>query len=258
MRALLMTLLVALWWSFGGGPAAAAIPQELGTDQAAIAAYRAGDLETARSLWLETLSNEADLVASERARIAYNLGNSYLRENKALAAVGWFTASLRLRPRDADTWANLELARLAAGLEAADRGDLGATVNRLLSSLTNSESSWLALLALLPLAGALALEALRGTRASRWLSIVALLFAALALLPWCHHRLEAGRDPILIVSEEPISIRAEPRSDADRVAELKAGEIVQRVDELSGWTEVELSGRRRGWLRSEATFQLNR
>jgi tetratricopeptide (TPR) repeat protein len=135
-------------------------------DALATDAYRNGDfknLSTARVLWSDELADPslAD-EAGKRARLCYNLGTLCLREGKNMEAVAWFSAALRLRPRDADTWANLEVARLNAGLDVADRGDLKASVEQLLNSLTKQESSLLALFGLLPLALALAYEALRG------------------------------------------------------------------------------------------------
>jgi tetratricopeptide (TPR) repeat protein len=234
-------------------------PAALDSEQAAVAAYRADDLETARTLWLEALDSGADtLAAAERGRLCYNLGKVASRRGDSLEAVGWYTAALRLRPRDEDSWANLELERLNAGLGAADRGDLAATVERLLSSLTEPESSWLALFGLLPLALCLGFEALRGGRRWRWLSLFALGLALLCGLPWARHRLAAGSDPVLVLAEDRVPLRSEPRKDAERIGELAAGAIVDRRDALPEWTEVEFEGHRRGWLRGSAVFALRR
>src|SRR6185436_3640855 len=93
-----------------------------GVDQAAIDAYRRGNYDSAKSLWISALES-APLPSAERARILYDLGNAAFRSDAPLEAVGWYTASLRLRPRDADTWTNLEHARRTAKLDPADRGD---------------------------------------------------------------------------------------------------------------------------------------
>lgn len=229
------------------------------SDQAAVAAYRADDLESARTLWLDALQAGADeLPDAERARLCYNLGNVAGRREQQLEAVAWYTAALRLRPRDDDTWANLELARLEAGLEAADRGDLAATVERLLASLTDSESAWLALFGLVPLALALGYEALRGGRLGRWLALGALVLALSCALPWLRHRIESQREPVMVLAPDRVQVRSEPRSDAQRIEELSAGQVVARLDQLPGWVEVELDGRRRGWLRDSAVFDLGR
>ncbi len=123
---------LVLWLGFSVSASAFQVAAPLGIDAEAVAAYRAGDLDTARSLWLELLEAEPRVVrGAERGRVLFNLGNLALRAQADLEAVGWYTASLRLRPRDADTWANLEFARLGTGLEPADRGDLKDTLARL-------------------------------------------------------------------------------------------------------------------------------
>jgi tetratricopeptide (TPR) repeat protein len=228
-------------------------------DALATAAYRSDDLSTARILWEEELQAVRDSAdENQRARLCYNLGNLALRENHPLDAVAWFSASLRLRPRDSDTWSNLELARLNAGLDAADRGDLAATMDRLLTSWSKAESSWLALFGVLPLALALAFEALRGGRAARWLVALGLLVGALCGTPWLWNWLQAGNDPVMIVASENARALSEPRSDAPRVLELEAGEVLMRSDQTPGWVEVEAADGQRGWLRAEQAFALNR
>ncbi len=229
------------------------------SDALATEAYRSGDLSTARVLWEEELEQRGTSADdNQRARLCYNLGTLALRENRPMDAVAWYTSSLRLRPRDEDTWSNLELARLNAGLEAADRGDLKATVDRLLTSWTVAESSWLALMGWLPLALAMAFEALRGGRAGRWLMAGGLLVGLLTAAPWLWHRCEANSDPVMVVASESARARSEPRSDAPKVLELNAGEVLTRSDQTPGWVEVEAEDGTRGWLREEDAFALNR
>ena len=230
-----------------------------GSDAAAIDAYRAGDLASARTLWLELLEAEPPAVeGAERARVLYNLGNLAVREQRDLEAVGWYTAALRLRPRDADTWANLEFARLSGGLEPADRGDLAATVSRLLGSLRRDEAVTLAWLALLPLALCLALEALRGGKAVRIASALALCLALMGLAPLAHSLATTVSAPQLIIKAKGAAARSEPRSDAERIETLPSGESYGRVGEYPGWVQLRLAGGRRGWVREESVFALDR
>jgi tetratricopeptide (TPR) repeat protein len=250
-RAVLFVLLATL----GCGASAAA----QASDAAAVEAYRAGDLASARTLWLELLEVQPPVVeGAERARVLYNLGNLAVREQRDLEAVGWYTAALRLRPRDADTWANLEFARLTGGLEPADRGDLAATVSRLLGALAREEAVLLALLALVPLALCLALEALRGGRAVRIASALALCLALLGLAPLAHSWTTKLADPQLIVEAKGAAARSEPRTDAERIETLSSGESFERVGEYPGWVQLRLAGGRRGWVRAESVFALDR
>jgi tetratricopeptide (TPR) repeat protein len=260
MSSLLRLLLVALASLLPLAPAVAQgelLPDS--RDAAALEAYRGGDLETARVLWLEVLEEGRETQpANQRARLCYNLGNLAGRRGDWLRAAGWYSASLRLRPRDADAWANLELARLEAGLGPADRGDLEATVLRLLTSLTDAESGWLALLGLLPLALALLGEALRGGAGWRAASGLALVLALLLVLPWLRHRWVGETHPSFVLAEKGVQARNEPRGDGSPLGELEPGTVHERTDSLPGWVELELGGGRRGWVRDSALLRLDR
>ncbi len=229
-----------------------------GRDAAAIAAYRAGDFAAARAAWTELLAAEPRIGGDERGRVLYDLGNLAFREGHTLEAVGWYSASLRLRPRDADTWANLEHARREAKLEPADRGDFRATLRRLVGAFTPGESRLLALFGLLAWAGTLAFEALRGGRAGRWSAIggaaVALLFSA----PWLHGAWTRVDRPALVVEDAKALVRSEPRTDAAVVAEAPAGDEVEVVDALPGWTKVRVADGTAGWVGANAVFELAR
>ena len=227
-------------------------------DAAAVAAYRAGDLENARTQWLQVLAAEPRIEGDERARVLFDLGNVAYRQGRTLESVGWYTAALRLRPRDADTWANLEHARREAKLEPADRGDFKATLRLLLSTLTPSESRLLALGGLLAWAMALAFEALRGGRAGRWLAIGGAGLALLASAPWLHGAWTHVDRPALVVEQVKALVRSEPRTDAAVVSEAPAGAEVVVVDHLPAWTKIRLADGTEGWVAAAAVFALAR
>jgi tetratricopeptide (TPR) repeat protein len=227
-------------------------------DAAAIAAYRAGDLAAARQGWTQVLAAEPRSEGDERGRVLFNLGNLAYREGRTLESVGWFSASLRLRPRDADTWANLEHARREAKLEPADRGDLRATLRRLLAASTPAEARLLALVGLLAWAAALAFEALRGGRAGRWLAIGGAGFALLLSGPWLHGVWTHVDQPALVIEDGQALVRSEPRADAAVVAEAQPGAEVEAVDALPGWTKIRVADGTEGWVGAAAVFALSR
>ena len=102
-----------------------------------VEAYRSGDYAGARSAWRATLAEELDEL--DRARVLFDLGNAYWRLGESLPAIVCYSAAVRLDPRHADAWQNLELARAKANLPPADAGDLGATIERLLTRLRPAE-----------------------------------------------------------------------------------------------------------------------
>jgi tetratricopeptide (TPR) repeat protein len=274
-RARVIALVLALCWmaidvapAHALAPAAAQAPaQDLAREHAnaaasdhdAIDAYRRGDLDSARTLWLASLESLGRAApAAERARMLYNLGDVAYRRKQVLEAVGWYTAALRLSPRDADIWWNLEHARSDAKLEPADRGDLSATLRRLVSSLTLAESEWLVLGSVALWSVALAIEALRGGRVWRRVSLALALAVLASLAPWVFNLARASRHPLLAIQEGKLELRSEPRSDAPAIAEVAAGDEVEAVDELPEWRKVELENGLQGWTRKSAVFALDR
>jgi tetratricopeptide (TPR) repeat protein len=227
-------------------------------DAAAAAAYRKGDLDAAREAWLNVLADKQPPAPAERARVLYNLGNVAFRQGKTLEAVGWYEASLRLRPRDVDAWTNLEHARNTAKLPPADRGDLSATLQRLVFSLTRAESGWLALASLLVWSALLALEAFRGgrlLRAACWIGGAGMLAL---FTPLICHTLEAGREPMLVIESQKVLMKSEPRPEAAVIAEVASGTEVEHLDELGDWVKVGSPDGFEGWVSRSAVFALRR
>jgi tetratricopeptide (TPR) repeat protein len=219
----------------------------------AVTAYQAGDYANARALWLDALRGSP---APDRASVFFNLGNVAYREKKPLEAAGWYTASLRLEPRSADAWHNLEFVRREAGLDPADRGDLVATTRRLLGSLTLAESERAVLGMLGVLALALVFEALRGSTLAKSLSIASAALVALALVPWAYQSSRRGRDELFTTQPEGAPLLSEPRNEAPVIGRLSAASEVERIDRLPGWVRVRTDDGAVGWVKSESCLAL--
>ena len=255
MLSLLLSLLLGLSLfggsAFAGGdsfadPSAATQAEER---------YRAGDYASAATLWEEALGETEP--GPERGRLAYNLGNNAYRRGQLLEAVGWYTAALRYLPRDADLWANLELARAEADLAPADGGGSTDMLRRLVGKFTQAESRWFALLGVVLLALALVGEALRGGPNWRVAVYAGLVGLPLCFAPWVRHALETPQ-AYLVVRSGGVGGRSEPRPDAKRLARLEAGSVVQVFDELPRWRRALLEDGREVWVEEDALFQLQR
>lgn len=226
-----------------------------GSFERGVEAYRRGDYAEAASAWQATLAE--DLDGRSRARVYFDLGNARWRAGETLPAIACYTAAVRLDPRHAEAWENLELARAKAGLPPADAGDLAATLKRLLTSLRADERRALLFGALLLWALVLALETRlggQGLRAALWAATLVLLLAA---VPWAHDRL-APRSvrPMLVVASGGASLRSEPLDERAAVGELAVLEQVERLDELPGWVRVQRHDGLRGWVKAEALLAL--
>ncbi len=223
-------------------------------DPSAIEAYRSGDYGTAQLLWKQALDRASD--ARERGRLRYTLGNTAYRQEEFLSAVGWYTSALRDLPRDADLRANLELARLEAGLQPADRGDLAATLRRLLSSLSRAEAAWLSLVALAFLATALAFEALRGGSLWRRVAVTTAALAALGACPLLWHTAQVDERQVMVTAKDGVEGRSEPRLKAQRISRFQGGEVLTWMDALPGWVQVRDGGQREQWVPEDTMFDL--
>lgn len=222
----------------------------------ALEAYRSASYEQARTLWLAELERTDD-GAPDDARVLYNLGNTAFRLKRPLEAAAWYTAALRIDPRDENAWHNLEFVRREAGLDPADRGDLSATAKRFASSLTLPESERLVLAVAALLGLSLAWEALRGSQASRVVSLALTGVLALALIPWLWHVSHSGERPVFVVQPEGAALLSEPRAEATLIGRVPAAGEAERVDTLPGWLRVRTAEGETGWVAAESVIPLD-
>lgn len=219
-----------------------------------VEAYRRGDHAAASEAWTDLLAEPR--AREDRARLLYDLGNSAWRQGDGPEAMGWYTACLRVEPRHADAWHNLEFVRSELELPPADRGDLRSTALRLLHSFTLGELAWGSVGASLVLGLCLLGEALRGGRAWRVASGLALGGVLLVAVPWVARRAAPATDPYLTVGIPNTQLRAEPSTERSITAHLDPGETVERIDALPGWIRVETADGRRGWAPEDTVFDL--
>jgi len=216
------------------------------TFQQGVEAYRRGDYNTAESLWRRLVERGDEEI--DPAQLYYDLGNAVFRLERPLEAAGWYAAALRLTPRDADAWANLELARERAGLDPADRGDLLDTLGRLATALTLAELEW----ALVALAGALLavllVEALRGGVVLRRLAWVLGAACLLLGLLWLGRIALRDHAPQFVIEPGGAALRSEPRADAATVGRAEPAEVVESLDGMPGWVRVRADAGQIGWV----------
>ena len=187
----------------------------------------------------------------------FELGNAYWRLGESLPAIVCYSAAVRLDPRHADAWQNLELARAKANLPPADAGDLGATIERLLTRLRPGERRALLFAALALWSLVLVLEVRFGGAALRATLVTSSLLLLLAAIPWVYgHAARARLAPLWVSASGGVPLRAEPLEERAPVGELAALEEVELMDALPGWVRVERAGGLRGWAREDAFFSL--
>ena len=243
--ATLLALLLLLPLSAG---AAESYPDSLW--KAGVDAYSAGQWAQAASDWTDL--SDTGLRSKE---LYYNLGNAWFKAGEIAPAILNYERALRLDPSDPDVRYNLDFARA----QTQDRIDevpefILKTWTRKLSYLLSS-NAWAGLsLFLLALTLALVLLFLLGPtvnarRAGFFTGIAALL---LTLMCWGFARSlksAAERHDDAIVMRPVSSVTSSPSSDAAKsLFILHEGTKVKVLDEVSGFTDIELADGRRGWI----------
>jgi tetratricopeptide (TPR) repeat protein len=233
----------------------AALPAAQSSFERGVESYRRGDYAGARAAWRETLAEPLDELG--RARVLFDLGNAHWRTGEALPAIACYSAAVRLDPRHAEAWQNLELARAKANLPPADAGDLGATLRRLLASLRPDERRALLFGALVLWSLVLVFEVRFGGAALRGSLIAASVALFLAAAPWAYGCLADERPATLwAVASGGVPLRAEPLEERSPVGELAVLEEVVRIDALPGWVRIERKDGLRGWARADTLFSV--
>lgn len=218
--------------------------------------YRQGDLGSSQTLWLEAL--EGDAPRKERSRLASNLGTAAYREGRTEESVAWFTAALKLDPRNQDLLNDLELTRAQAGMPGLDSGSLVDAASFLLTEWTAAEAGWLGFAGLGLLSLCALLEALRGGRRMAQLLGLAILVQPLFLGPLMAQSWNAGGDPYMVIEAGGVLARSEPRPDSARQAHLSLGAVYHRLDSWPGWIMLEGDGGQRHWVPEDSAFRLRR
>lgn len=241
-------LALAVAWLASSGLAAQ------GAFERGVEAYRRGNHAEAREHWRAALGEDLDPL--ERARVYYDLGNAAWRLGQELEACACYGAAVRLDPRHRDAWKNLEFARAEAGLPPADPGDLGATLELLLTSLRPAEERLLALGALCAWVLLLVLELRFGGTLLRRALYLGLAVLLLCAAPFGQRLLRPEARAPAFAIQNGVTLRSEPLETSTAVGELAPLEEVERLDALPGWVRVERGDGSRGWVREPALLPL--
>lgn len=218
--------------------------------QAGVAAYSAGDFQTAVQDWEGVRAT--GLMSRE---LYYNLGNAYFKTGEMGPAILWYERALRLDPSDPDVRYNLEYARNLTQDKIDEVPEIffeqwGHALCYLLPSNT-----WAVLaVVFFGLTVALVLLFLLGrTAGQRRLGFFcAIATFILAFLGWDFaqwQRTEARRQDLAIVMRPVVSVKSSPSADSAKdLFILHEGTRVKILDNVGGFSNVELADGRQGWL----------
>ena len=217
---------------------------------AGVEAYTNGDYASALKDWQDVQAT--GLMSKE---LYYNLGNAYFKDGQIAPAVLWYERALRLDPSDDDVRYNLEYARALTQDRIDEVPELffkqwGRAICYLLPS-----NAWAVIgLIFLAITVTLVLLFLLGSTPGRRKMgfFAAIVTCLIALLGWHFaqwQRQEAQRQDLAIVMRPVSSVKSSPSpSGAKDLFILHEGTRVRILDNVSGYSQIEIADGRQGWI----------
>ena len=215
-------------------------------------AYTAGDYASALRDWEDIRA--AGLMSKE---LYYNLGNAYFKTGEIAPAILWYERALRLDPSDADIRYNLDYARALTQDKIDEVPEIffeqwGHAVCYLLPSNTWAVISLLFLALTVALVLLFLLGSTSGRRRLGFFAAIVTFF--IAFLGWDFaqwQKTEAERQDMAIVMRPVSSVKSSPSADSAKdLFILHEGTRVKILDNVSGFSNIELADGRQGWIPS--------
>lgn len=233
---------------FGAAEAAESYPDSLW--RSGVEAYTAGDYASALKDFEDV--RETGLMSKE---LYYNLGNSYLRSGEIAQAILWYERALRLDPSDADIRYNLEYARALTQDRIDEVPEMFFQQWRRGVCYLLPSNAWavIGLVSFALMVACVLLFLLGSTAGRRKLGFfLGIAFLVVALMGWDFarwQRTEALRQDMAIVMKPVSSVKSSPSADgAKDLFILHEGTRVRILDNVGGFSNIELADGRQGWI----------
>ena len=217
-------------------------------------AYQEGDWRAAIAAYEAVLEG-----GYTSAGLEYNLGNAYFKAGELGRSILHWERALRLSPGDADTRANLELARslTADAVEPLPTFWLFSVVAWWIELLPRALLLALSVTAWLALATGLVVRIMArsdgAARTGRWVAVGGAVGVSLLGSTLLVRELGIGRAERAVILAEAVPVRSAPAEDDDlTLFEVHEGTRV-RIDQRTGaWAEVVLDDGKVGWVPVDA------
>jgi tetratricopeptide (TPR) repeat protein len=195
--------------------------------------------------------------------VYYNLGNAYFKQEDLGRTILNYRRAQRLDPRDADTNANLDIARAQTvdKLEAPAESGLANLVQLAEEWLTLSEALLLALLLWL-LIGVLAVVMLLKPVWRRWSGIsmgVVAIFLLVGLISIANRYYQEQKYPPAVIVAQQVDVTSGPGTSEQYLVEftLHSGAEVRLLESRPGWQRITLPGDLQGWVPDKTVEQVS-
>lgn len=220
---------------------------------AANSAYSEGKFDSAYAAYQELLGD-----GHLNTTLLYNLGNTCYRLGRPGEAALWYERALTLDPAHPEARQNLRFLKRAAGLLQFEETEAHTLANRFRRDTlvrTTAAAAWLAALGL---AAALTLQLGKPLKTTLWISspILALVAIAAAGGLFFKHQRRTELAARAVVTATELKASTAPARAAGTVIDLPPGSQVAQVSERGEWQYIEIPGKLRGWVPSDAIAPL--
>lgn len=211
-------------------------------------ARAAGPTDEAGKLFAMGRPSEAAVALERRLRtnalsadLWFNLGQARLQAGEPGRAMAAFRRGHQLAPRDSGIRAAMEQLRQKVGTSGPH------PLVTLTGWLRDEEWAVLALMATVGLGGVLGWRAMRPESAgSRWLMVA--VVQLLLVTGWGAAWVGRGLSANAVVVQRDLSVVQAPVPEARSIGTLAEGVEVRVLRQHGAWAEVEVDGRRAGWI----------
>jgi tetratricopeptide (TPR) repeat protein len=214
--------------------------------------YNEGEFELAIENYESIINN-----GKHSAEVYFNLGNAYYKSNNIPSSIYYYEKALKLKPGDTDIINNLGFAQNMTIDEIATTPQVG--FNRIYSNLVNTFSfdDW----SKIAVGAVVAFVILflmyyfsvntnfkRITFVSSFIVVVLAVFSL--FMAFQKQNFDSSFNEAIIFAKA-IDIKSEPNSDSSNLFRLHEGTKVKIIDNLSGWSHIEIADGQKGWIPSE-------
>lgn len=188
------------------------------------------------------------------AELYFNLGNAYYKLNKTAPAIYNFEKALLLNPGFSDAKNNLQFAqnRTIDDIKPAIKTGFSRTTDRLISSHTYNGWAKIAVgcsLAFLILFVGYYFSAKTMLKRVFFAALFVAFFAmVLCVIAAFAEKSRFENDRPAIVFESVLSVKSEPKNEANDAFVIHEGTRVQILEELNNWQKIQLADEKEGWV----------
>lgn len=210
-------------------------------------AYKEGRFQEAVDGYLQLIKSDHG-----QGHIYYNLGNAYVRLNEFGEAILCYERARLVLPRDADLDFNLRYARDQIQDALPRSSDFLSMTFFWLERLNLDELFWSFAVLNVVSWGILLLRIFYRPEWSYYLVLVVFVFWLISGISFGVKCYQMERDDRAVVLQKEVDVLAGPDSGDTVLFKLHEGTIVHSERSEDGWTLIQLTEGKRGWLRAEA------